>query len=214
MPLAPTQFPPWDRIDTVLLDLDGTLLDIAFDNHFWLQRIPAEFARAGGLTVEQARAQLLPRFRTREGTLDWYCIEFWSRELGLDVADLHRQERERIAWLPGAVEFLSRVRSRGKRLVLLTNAHPETLRIKDEQMGVKRYFDALYSSHEFGVPKENPRFWHAVQKVEPFDPQRSMFVDDSLPVLRAARDAGIAWIYAVRAADDADFPIIRSVAEL
>src|SRR5262249_22181805 len=151
-----------------------------------------------GLSVEGARAALLPKFRAREGTLDWYCIDYWSRELRLDVADLHRQEMARMAWLPGAPEFLARLRDMGKRLVLLTNAHPATLRIKDRRTGVTRYFDAVFSSHEFKAPKENQRFWEAVRTVEPFDLQRSIFVDDSLPVLRAAEAAGVRWIYSVR----------------
>ncbi len=214
MPLAPAKRPQWDRIDTVLLDLDGTLLDLAFDNYFWRERIPAEYAAAGGITLEQARASLVPKFQAREGTLDWYCIDHWSRELGLDVADLHWQERGRMAWLPGAPEFLASVRSMGKRLVLLTNAHPETLRIKDEHTGLRGHFDAVFSSHEFKVPKEDPRFWPAVRVVEPFDPARSMFVDDSLPVLRAARGAGVKWIYAVRSDAESEFPCVRSVEEL
>jgi HAD superfamily hydrolase (TIGR01509 family) len=213
MPLAATETPDWDRIDTVLLDLDGTLLDLAFDNYLWLQRVPADYAAARELGVDAAREQLRPRFRACEGTLDWYCIDYWTRELGLDVARIHREEGGRIAWLPGAQEFLARVRGLGKRLVLLTNAHPETLRIKDERMGISRHFDALFSSHTFKAPKEDPRFWRAVRAVEPFDPQRSMFVDDSLPVLRAARDAAIRWIYAVRLAPS-EFATVASVAEL
>src|SRR5689334_25104417 len=136
MPLAPASLPSWSAIDTVLLDLDGTLLDLAFDNYFWLERIPAEFAAAGGLSVEAARAALLPRFRAREGTLDWYCVDHWSRELGLDVPDLHQREGGRVAWLPGAREFLDRLKAMGKRLVLLTNAHPKALHTKDQRTGV------------------------------------------------------------------------------
>lgn len=220
MPLTEAQRPRWDRIDTVLLDLDGTLLDLEFDNHFWRETIPAAYAVARGITPEAARATLMPKFRSREGTLDWYCIEHWSRELGLDVAGLHRQESGRIAWLPGARQFLARVRGMGKRLALVTNAHPQTLRIKDERTAVAGYFDALFSSHTFHAPKESPVFWQAMRAVEPFDQERTMFVDDSAPVLRAARAAGVRWIYAVRRAgaggggSDQEFCAIDGVAEL
>jgi len=214
MTLTDAQKPHWDRIDTVLLDLDGTLLDLAFDNYFWLERIPVVYATARGVTAEAARTELIVRFRQWEGQLEWYCIEHWSRELGLDVAQMHRDERERMGWLPGAEGFLGRLRDRGKRRVLVTNAHPETLRIKNGQTGVTQYFDAVFSSHTFGAPKESAVFWHGLQEVEPFDPERTMFVDDSLPVLRAARSAGIRWIYAVSASAGEEFAAIRSVAEL
>ncbi len=214
MTLAEAQKPQWDRIDTVLLDLDGTLLDLAFDNRFWLDRVPAAYAAARGLSLDEARAALSPMFRARQGTLDWYCIDFWGRELGLDIADLHEQERDQVSWLPGAQDFLSRVQAMGKRLVLLTNSHPEVLRIKDGRTGVKAYFDAVFSSHEFRAPKEDARFWQAVRGVERFERARSMFVDDSLPVLRAARAAGVRWIYAVQPPGDGEFPAVASVGEL
>jgi 5'-nucleotidase len=219
VPAAPR--PDWDAIDTVLLDLDGTLLDLAFDTWFWWHHIPAVHGAPRSLPPDQAREQLKPRFKACEGTLDWYCVEYWSRELGLDVPALKRAASERIGWLPGAEEFLKRLRARGKRVVLLTNAHPEALRIKDERTGVTQYFDAVYSSHTFGAPKENPEFWTRVRETEPFDPERSIFIDDSPPVVRAARAAGIRWVYALRRPDssgaprvhDENFPVTDRVAD-
>jgi putative hydrolase of the HAD superfamily len=212
MPAAaarPAPAPDWNRIDTVLLDLDGTLLDLAFDTFFWWHHIPAMYGASRSLAPEQAREQLKPRFKACEGTLEWYCVNYWSRELGLDVPALKRAAGERIGWLPGAEEFLKRLRARGKRVVLMTNAHPIALRIKDERTGVTRYFDAVHSSHSFGAPKENPKFWSAVREVEPFDPERSIFIDDSPPVVRAARAAGVRWVYALRRPDTSGSPRVH-----
>lgn len=203
------QKPDWDSIDTVLLDLDGTLLDLAFDTYFWWHHIPAQYGAPRALSVESARELLKPRFEACRHTLDWYCVEYWSRELGLDVPALKRATSHRIGWLPGAEGFLQRIRALGKRVVLLTNAHPVALQIKDECTGVTRYFDAVHSSHQYGAPKEDARFWQAIRQVEHFDPERSMFVDDSLPVLRAARSAGIRWIYAVRRPDSSAPPRVH-----
>jgi len=211
----------WLGIDTVLLDMDGTLLDLAFDNHFWSRQVPGVFARARAITLAQAQAQLRPRFRAHEGTLPWYCIEHWSRELELDIAALKRRSAHRIRWLPGARGFLQRLRARGKRMVLVTNAHPTTLAIKDARTQVLSYFNASFSSHRFGAPKEDARFWSALARVESFDAGRSLFVDDSVAVLRAARAAGIALLYAVRRPDSRaaactqhEFPQVERVADL
>jgi putative hydrolase of the HAD superfamily len=211
----------FSRIDTVLLDLDGTLLDLAFDNYIWLERIPRDWALRQGVTHEAALRSLAPRFAAVEGTLDWYDIDYWSRELEVDVAGVHREERARIAWLPGARQLLATLRALGKRLVLLTNSHPVTLAIKDEVTAVKGYFDAAWSSRSFGAPKEDPRFWQGVRAVEHFDPARSLFVDDSLAVLHAARAAGIAQIVAVRRPDTTralrehhEFPAVDHIADL
>lgn len=201
--------------------MDGTLLDLAFDNHFWSRYVPRVFARARAITLEQAQAQLRPRFRAHEGTLAWYCIEHWSRELELDIAALKRRRAHQIRWLPGAREFLQRARALDKRLVLVTNAHPTALAIKHERTQVLSYFHASFSSHSFGAPKEQAHFWRRLARVESFDPARSLFVDDSTAVLRAARVAGIGLLYAVRRPDSRaavrtqeEFPEVDGVAQL
>lgn len=212
---------PWDDIDTVLLDMDGTLLDLRFDNWFWQEHVPAVYARAHGLGADEALATLMPRFEAARGRLDWYCIEYWSRELGLDIPAIKREVREQVAWIPGAEAFLARLRARGKRRVLVTNAHPQTLAIKDEHADLVGHLDAVYSSHPFGAPKEDPAFWPRFAAELRFDPARTLFVDDSLPVLAAARGHGIAWLRAVRRPDSArpardtpGFVGVESVAEI
>lgn len=213
--------PDWDRIDTVLLDLDGTLLDLHYDNHFWQEVVPAAWSRAQGIELGEARALLKQRFLAIEGSLDWYSVVHWSEQLGLDLPALKQQDTQRLRWLPGAREFLLRVRQAGKRLVLITNSHPIALSIKDARTGVLELFDAGYSSHQFHAPKELPEFWERLLTVEPYDRERSLFVDDNLNVLRAARAACIAQIWAVRRPDTSrparlheEFSAVDGVAEL
>jgi HAD superfamily hydrolase (TIGR01509 family) len=213
--------PRWSQIDTVLLDMDGTLLDLQFDNYFWLQLIPERFAERHALTLEAARQELTPRFAARQGTLDWYCTDFWSRDLGLDIARLKHEVRERVGYLPGAEEFLAEMRRRRLRTALLTNAHRDALRVKDAQSGLTRYFDVVVSSHDYGVPKESAEFWRQAQVRVGFDPSRSLFVDDSLAVLRAARTHGIAQVFAISSPDSgsaprevSEFPAVPGIADL
>jgi putative hydrolase of the HAD superfamily len=211
----------WSAIDTVLLDMDGTLLDLRFDNWFWEELIPHRYAAAHGLHVTQAQELLPPKFAAVKGTLRWYCIEYWSRELKLDIASIKRETKTRVSFLPGAQEFLSRLRERGKRCVLVTNAHPVTLGLKDERVALRQYFDAVYSSHPFACPKEDAAFWPRLAAEERFVPQRTLFVDDSLSVLNAAREFGIGWLRAVRRPDSGrgaqhtgDYVAVDRVAEL
>jgi putative hydrolase of the HAD superfamily len=196
----------WSSIDTVLLDMDGTLLDLRFDNWFWQELIPRHYAAANGLNIEETQGLLGPKFVEVRGTLQWYCIEYWSRELGLDIDRIKREAQEQVRFLPGAEAFLSRLKNSGKRVALVTNAHPETLAIKNERVALTRYFDACYSTHPFAVPKEDAAFWPRLAAQERFQPERTLFVDDSLQVLRAAHNFGIGWLRAVRCPDSGQPP--------
>jgi len=205
----------------VLLDMDGTLLDLRFDNYFWLELLPERFARRHGMAVEAARDLLAPRFAAAQGTLNWYCTDYWTRELDLDIAQLKQEVRERVRFLPGAEAFLAELERRGVPAVLVTNAHHDSLGMKAAQTGLGRWFRRLVSSHEYGAPKEDPAFWVRLEAELAFDPRRVLFVDDSLPVLRAARQHGIGHIVAVARPDSTlavreidEFPAVPGVAAL
>jgi putative hydrolase of the HAD superfamily len=187
----------WARIDTVMLDMDGTLLDLHFDNHFWREHLPVRYAESRGLSPGQARAELMTRYQRRAGQLEWYCLDFWTRELGLDIRALKAEVAHLIAVRPDVPDFLRRLRDSGLRVVLVTNAHPGSLALKMQVTGLACWFDLQVSSHQVGMPKEAPSFWSALQAIERFDPQRTLFVDDSLPVLDSARAYGIAQLLAI-----------------
>jgi len=187
----------WTKIDTVLLDMDGTLLDLNFDNHFWLAYVPYCFACKNDLDLETARNHVLPIYRSAEGTLNWYCVDYWSRILDLDIVALKNRVSHKIRVRPNAVEFLLALRDRGLDVRLVTNAHEKILDIKMQESALARHFDVIISAHSFGAPKEDPRFWTKFQNRYPFDRNRALFIDDSLPVLRTARGFGIASLLGV-----------------
>ena len=221
MSVRPRRIIPWDHIDTVMVDMDGTLLDLAFDNFFWRELVPSRYASHRNLPEEEARRELADRYKALEGTLEWYCIDYWSETPGLDIRALKWEHRERIQYLPKATEFLAAVRRRGKRLLLVTNAHPETLAVKVAQTGLDREVDSLISSHDYLSPKQNQAFWQRFLAGEDFDPERTVLIEDSLSVLRAARTFGLKVTVAIRCPDSgqpprqiSSFPAVDGVHEL
>ena len=201
----------WRDIDTVLLDMDGTLLDLHYDNHFWLEHLPQRYAELHGISRAMAELELQPLFERHAGSLNWYCLDFWSAELKLPVRELKLETANLIALRPDADTFLQAIKRAGKRVIMITNAHRDSLSLKLERVELAPYFERLISSHDYGYPKESQQFWSALQADTGFDPARSLFIDDTLAILRSARDFGVAHLLAVRQPDSRKGP--RDTAE-
>lgn len=191
----------WNLIDTVLVDMDGTLLDLAFDNFFWLELVPEHYADANDCSLDDARAELSARFAAIAGTLNWYCLDHWTRDLNLDLRALKRRNAHLVRYLPGAREFLAAVRARGKDLWIVTNSHRDTLAVKAEQTGIDRLVDRVVVSHDFRAPKESAEFWRGLERQHPFARGRTLLIEDSLAVLAAAAGYGVAHTIAIRRPD-------------
>ena len=193
----------WSEINTVLLDMDGTLLDLNFDNHFWQEFVPQRYAALHGLALDEAKQQLKPRFKALEGRLEWYCLDYWSEALQLNIAGLKQEIAGMIAVHPHVVEFLDAVRASGRRLLLVTNAHRDSLSLKMEKTCLHPFFDDIISSHDFGLAKEQQGFWQALQDRHVFEKHSTLLVDDSLAVLQSARAFGIAHLVSISKPDSA-----------
>ncbi|WP_210397172.1 GMP/IMP nucleotidase [Motiliproteus sediminis] len=196
----------WNAIDTVLLDMDGTLLDLHFDSYFWLEHLPRRFAAIHGVEPELARQQLLERIMKEQGSLNWYCVDFWSDELAVDIAALKAEIADKVAFRPHVQEFLRDLRGAGKRAVIVTNAHRKSLDLKLARTGLDGYVDRIICSHDYGLPKEDPAFWDQLRADEPFEPARTLLIDDSLPVLRSAERYGIGYLRSIAQPDSQQPP--------
>lgn len=187
---APPDF-SWQEIDAIFLDMDGTLLDKYYDDFFWEQYVPEVYAGQNTLDLGQARRQLLAIYRSVENTLQWTDLDYWSDRLDLDVAALKQEVSHLVAIHPHVVEFFTYMHTLGKKLYLVTNAHPKALQVKMAQVKIENWFERLICSQDVGAAKEQPEFWQKLQTHLPYDKTRTLFADDTEKVLHSAAAYGI-----------------------
>lgn len=181
----------WQDIDTVLLDMDGTLLDLHFDNHFWLDHLPRRYSELYDMDEEIAREQLVSRFQSERGTLNWYCLDYWSEQLQVDIVALKEEIQHLVAIRPHVPEFLHSLGQQGQRRLLVTNAHHDSVTLKMRNASLEPLVDEIISSHDYKLPKEDSDFWRHLANDHPFDPTRTLLIDDTETVLDSAHSFGI-----------------------
>jgi len=184
----------WQDIETVLLDMDGTLLDKHYDDYFWEQYVPEVYSQKEGISIPRARQVLLEKYRSREGTLDWTSLDYWSEQLDLDIPALKLQVEHLIQVHPYVVEFLEYCRKIEKKLYLVTNAHNKTLDIKMNKTALRGHFDRIVCAEEVGVAKEDPVFWEGLREIIPYRRAATMLAEDTAKILHSAKEYGIAYL--------------------
>jgi len=185
---------PLNDIKYVLLDMDGTLLDLYFDDYFWGHLVPEKYAEKHDMSFGSAKEYLYKTYKSHEKTLNWCDIDFWSSELKLDIPALKEQIRHLIEVHPHVIEFLTLMKKQKKKIYLLTNAHYKTVKIKFRKTQIGEYFDDVLCSFNVGHPKEDIAFWEKAQKRLKFDKEHSLFIDDTEDVMKTAREYGIKYL--------------------
>lgn len=192
---------PWNNIKTVLLDMDGTLLDLHFDNYFWLEHLPKAYAERYQMDIQQAKNTLFAKYQAIEGTMNWYCVDYWSDALNMDIVLLKEQVSHLIALHPHVTDFLSSLQKRGIKRVLVTNAHPKSIEIKFRHTSLQHVLDRVISAHDLGLPKEDPDFWWQLHSMVDYHPQTTLLIDDNESVLRSAAQAKIDYLLQISRPD-------------
>ncbi len=191
----------WNQIETVLLDMDGTLLDLHFDNYFWLEHVPRVYSATFNVPHSDAISLLHQQFDEMQGSMQWYCLDYWSERLQLDIIQLKHDLHEKIVVRPHTETFLQALQQHNKQVLLVTNAHRGSLELKMLKTELSRYFNEIISTHDYGMPKEEQGLWKALQNDHQFTPSTTLLIDDTEAVLASAELYGIKHLVTLKQPD-------------
>jgi putative hydrolase of the HAD superfamily len=188
----------WDSIDTVLLDMDGTLLDLHFDYYFWTQHLPEIYNQIQSGDIEQTTLYIANRLAKKQGQLEWYCTDYWSRQFDLNIIQAQSEVKHLIKERPQVLGFLENLGKLEKNRVLITNSDRPSIELKFANSAIEPLLDQVISSHDYSAAKEDQQFWQQLQNNLDFDPNTTLFIDDSEPVLNAAHQFGIKHLLSIK----------------
>ena len=84
------------------------------------------------------------------------------------------------------------------------------INLKLEHVSIAKYIDQIISSHTLDYPKESINFWRRLFQNHPLCKQKTLFMDDSISILRTAKLFGIKNIVHINSPDSQKPPKITS----
>lgn len=97
---------------------------------------------------------------------------------------------------PEILKIISGLRSKGVKCYVATRQEKYRLQYIWEIIGLKDYFDGVFSTCDIGCDKKEPEFFHYVFQKLGLKPEEIMFFDDSQTNVENARSLGIeAYLY-------------------
>ena len=181
----------------ILSDLDGVILDLAYDKKFWELWLPEQVTRQTNKSIEEAKAEIMTEIDIQRGTLNFYDLNYWDDLLNVDCMQIFQEKEERCSYLAGSYEALQRLSTLKNPKYILTNGDPRIQEYKAETQNFLEFFDSIFYSMHAGYPKESKEFWALARHNLNLEFEDAIFIDDDLKVVTAAAKAGIkqvAWI--------------------
>ena len=179
-------------IECLLIDMDGVILDNAYDNDFWQNQIPEVIADSRGIEFDDAKRLAIQIFNYKKNTKDWYDVDYWSNMLSIDIEAQKRSEKSfsKISLYDGVIDTLSVLKNKTK-MILITNAHRKTLNIKLEKYNLTPYFDEMVCAHELNYVKEDIQLWYMLRSKYRLDYEKTLLVEDTINNINVGLSAGI-----------------------
>ena len=181
----------------ILSDLDGVILDLAYDIKFWELWLPEQVANQTNKSIEETKEEIMAEIDIQRGTLNFYDLNYWDDLLNVDCMQIFREKTERCSYLEGSYEALQRLSTLKNPKYILTNGDPRIQEYKAETQNFLEFFDSIFYSMHVGYPKESKEFWALARHNLNLDFEDTIFIDDDFKVATAAAKAGIkqvAWI--------------------
>lgn len=180
----------FEGYDAIIFDLDGT---VVYDEPVWTQSLLDVFSKEiisefpfYGERGQDLRTKITVivnsnTFRSSISEESYYQL----------VVNEFFKNIEKVAITPGFIEFVEFLRSRNKKIVLVTNSDSFVTNGIIERLGLKKYFDLVLTLDDVNLPKPAPHIYQLAMLKLNIPKEKILVFEDSVNGSKASEHAGL-----------------------
>lgn len=202
------------RIDGVIFDMDGTLLDSMF---VW-DIVDRDFVKSKGITPKADYVEAF-KYMPQADAAAYYQREYGVSGSVEDImrdldALMARYYFTTVARKPGALELVERLHAHGVKMCIATATDRCLAEEALRRNGLLGYFSRLFTSQEIGITKTHPDIYEAALNHLGTEKENTLVMEDALYAIRTAKKAGFHVVGVYDASEEANQAEIHRLVDL
>jgi len=203
-----------NTLKIISFDVDGTLVDLEYNDLIWFKEIPELVARKKKISFEKSLKFVHEEYaKLGEHNLNWYDINYWISYFGIEISPdkIFEKYEPQVKIYPEVIPLLEELKK--KYILIVITAMPREFLIP-KMKNLEKYFKFSFSALSDFKELKNSEIYSKISKVLKVPPEQILHIGDHWEFdYLAARKAGMNAIYLDRSNIKKGKFIINSLGE-
>jgi len=204
-----------DTLKIISFDVDGTLVDLEYNDLIWFKEIPELVAKKKKISLEKSLKYVHEEYnKLGEHNLNWYDINYWVTYFGLKISPKNILEKyeSQVKIFPEVIPLLEELK-KNFILIVITAMPREFLIPKMKKL--EKYFKFSFSALSDFKELKNSEIYSKISQALNIHPEQILHIGDHWEFdYLAAQKAGMNAIYLDRSNTKKGKYIINSLGEV
>ena len=198
----------------ISFDVDGTLVDLEYNDLIWFKEIPELVAKKKKISFEKSLKFVHEEYaKLGEHNLNWYDINYWISYFGIEISPdkIFEKYEPQVKIYPEVIPLLEELKK--KYILIVITAMPREFLIP-KMKNLEKYFKFSFSALSDFKELKNSEIYSKISKALKVPPKQILHIGDHWEFdYLAARKAGMNAIYLDRSNIKKGKFIINSLGE-
>ncbi len=180
----------------ISFDVDGTLVDLEYNDLIWFKEIPELVAKKKKISFEKSLKYVHEEYaKLGEHNLNWYDINYWISYFGIEISPdkIFEKYEPQVKIYPEVISLLEELKK--KYTLIVITAMPREFLIP-KMKNLEKYFKFSFSALSDFKELKNSEIYSKISKALKVPPKQILHIGDHWEFdYLAARKAGMNAIY-------------------